>query len=94
MKTILTLTLATLVCGSGVCADRLTPRQNETTQSGTVQYIAFGNFDKWLVRKVTESGVLGGCLPERVVPGTGHSGPPRGYDIKQRRDVRGRYFRA
>lgn len=60
MKTILTLTLATLVCGSGVCADRLTPRQNETTQSGTVHYIAFGNFDKWLVRKVTESGVLGG----------------------------------
>ena len=60
MKSILTLALATLVCGSGVCADRLTPRQDQADQSGKVDYIAFGNFDKWLVRKVTESGVLGG----------------------------------
>lgn len=29
-------------------------------ESGNLQYIRYGNFDQWLVRKVKESGVIGG----------------------------------
>lgn len=34
--------------------------QDEQTDAGKLEYINFGNFDRWLIRNVKESGIIGG----------------------------------
>ena len=34
--------------------------QYEQTDDGKLEYINFGNFDRWLIRNVKESGIIGG----------------------------------